>query len=124
MFDFQEKRKLKQFLYSKVTLIILAIVVLLLLNSVWNVFLKERETNETRKKLEREFLELKERETLLREEIERLSAPRGVEEEIRSKFEVSKEGEDVMVIIDPRRKDNANTDDSKKGFWSRLLNVF
>jgi len=124
MFDFHEKRKLKQFLYSKVTLVVLAIVVLLLLNSVWNIFLKERVTNTTRKKLEREFVELQEREALLREEIERLSTPRGVEEEIRSKFEVAKEGEEIMVIVDPGREDNTNTDDSKKGFWSRLFNIF
>lgn len=124
MFDFHEKRKLKQFLYSKVTLAVLTIVVLLLLNSVWNIFLKERETSVIRKKLEREFLELKEREVLLREEIERLSTPRGIEEEIRSKFEVAKEGEETMVIVDPGREDNADTDDSKKSFWSRLFNIF
>ena len=124
MIDFHEKRKLKQFLYSKVTLVVLAIVVLLLLNSVWNIFLKERVTNTTRKKLEREFVELQEREALLREEIERLSTPRGVEEEIRSKFEVAKEGEETMVIIDPGRGDSADTDDSKKSFWSRLFNIF
>jgi len=122
--DFHEKRKLKQFFYSKVTLVVLAIVVLLLLNSVWNIFLKERETNTTRKKLEREFVELQEREVLLREEIERLSTPRGVEEEIRSKFEVAKDGEEIMVIVDPGHKDSTDTDDSRRSFWSRLFNIF
>lgn len=124
MFDFQEKRKLKQFLYSKITLVVLVVVVGLLLNSVWNIYTKERETRIVRKNLEREFLELQEREELLREEIERLKTPRGIEEEIRSKFEVSKDGEKVMVIVDPTKDKETQIYKRKNSFWSKFLNFF
>lgn len=124
MFDFQEKRKLKQFLYSKITLTVLAVVVVLLLNSVWNIYTTERETRLTRNNLEREFLELKEREELLRKEIERLKTTRGVEEEIRSKFEVSKDGESVMVIVDPTKDKKTQIYKRENSFWSKFLNFF
>ncbi len=124
MFDFHEKRKLRQLLYSKVTYIILFIIVLLLANSVWNIYFKHRDTRLERKKLEREIATLEVQEAQLRAEIERLSTPQGVEEEIRSKFEVSKDGESVMVIVNPEEDDTDTSSRSKGGFWSNFFGIF
>jgi len=124
MFDFYEKRKLRQLLYSKVTYVILAIIVLLLLNSVWNLYFTERDTRLQRKKLEKEFAALEKQEILLRAEIERLSTTQGVEEEIRSKFEVSKERENVMVIINPEEKNPDALPEGQKGFWTNIFRIF
>ena len=111
-------------MYSKITLAVLTVVVVLLLNSVWNIYTKERSTRLTRNNLEREFLALKEREELLRKEIERLKTTRGVEEEIRSKFEVSKDGENVMIIIDPTKDKGTQIYKRENSFWSKFLNFF
>lgn len=124
MFDFYEKRKVKQLMYSKVSLVILAIVVILLLNSVWNIFRKEAETRINRAKLENSLEELKERESVLREEIERLSTERGIEEEVRSKFEVAREDEEVMVIVDPTPEKDADTQKTKESFLTKFFTFF
>ena len=124
MFDFYEKRRLRQILYSKLTYVILVIIVLLLFNSVWNLFFTERDTRLERKKLEKEFAVLEIQEAQLRSEIERLTTPEGVEEEIRSKFEVSKEGENVMVIIDSEEKNTDILLNEKRGFWAGFLSIF
>ena len=102
----------------------MAIIALLLLNSVWNLYFTQNDTRLQRKKLEQELTVLKAQEAQLRTEIERLSNPQGVEEEIRSKFEVSKDGESVMVIINPEEENNEISKDGKKGFWSNLFRIF
>ena len=59
--------------------------------------------------------------------IDYLNSERGLEEEIRDKFNVAKEGEEVIVIVGP---EIGKPDDTKKegslvkGLWSRILDVF
>lgn len=122
--DFYEKRKLKRILYSKITLIILAIIVILLFRSVWGMYEKERNTRILRAKQTQELNELKGREEALRAEIERLSTEQGVEEEIRSKFDVGKDGEEVIVIIDDSKKDETEQKITPKSFWQKLFSWF
>ena len=78
--DFHEKRKFKRLLYSKITLIILGLIVIWLSFVVWSMYEKERDTRLKRIE-QREILnELEGRESSLREEIERMSTERGIEE--------------------------------------------
>jgi cell division protein FtsB len=123
--DFHEKRKFKRLLYSKVTLVILAVILVLLVPGVWNMFQKERETRSNRKEQQLILEELKEREAQLRAEIERLSAARGVEEELRSKFEVGREGEEAIVIVEPSPEEAAAAARAaEKSFWQKFFSLF
>ncbi|HJO89908.1 MAG: septum formation initiator family protein [Candidatus Pacebacteria bacterium] len=124
MFDFHEKRKFRRFLYSKVMLIILAIIVVWLFFAVFDMYKKERDTG-LKSAEQREILnELEERETALQDEINRLSTEKGIEEEIRSKFEVGREGEEVIIIVDnPEEKNEKNTE-LKKGFLQKIFDWF
>jgi cell division protein FtsB len=124
MFDFYEKRKLKSLLFSKVTLAVLAVVVAFFATNVWGVYQKAHETSEKRAQLEKEFAELQAREATLREELDRLHTNRGMEEEIRSKFDVAREGERVIVVVDPKPVDALAGAGEKKGFWKRLFDWF
>jgi cell division protein FtsB len=122
--DFHEKRRIKRILYSKPTLIILTLLVIWLFFAVWSIYKKERDTR-LRRIEQREVLnELQGREKSLKEEIERLSTERGIEEEVRSKFEVGKEGEKVFIIVDNPEKENSPEDDSKDGLWQKIFNWF
>lgn len=124
MFDFHEKRKFRRFLYSKVMLIILAIIVVWLFFAVFDMYKKERDTG-LKSAEQREILnELEERETALQDEINRLSTEKGIEEEIRSKFEVGREGEEMIIIVDnPEEKNEKNTE-LKKGFLQKIFDWF
>jgi cell division protein FtsB len=124
MLDFYEKRRFRRLLYSKVTLIILGLIIIWLLFAVWNMYQKERDTRLKRIEQKQVLDELKGRETALQEEIERLSTERGIEAEVRSKFEVGKEGEKVFIIIDNPEKENSPEDDSKKGLWQKIFDWF
>ena len=122
MLEFHERRKLKQLLYSKVTLLVLGIVVVFLIVSVFEVYGKERQARMRRAEQERVLADLKEREEALKTELDRLGSARGIEEEIRSKFEVGKEGEELIVIVDAG--DETAPPKPQKGLWERFLEWF
>ncbi|MBL7045502.1 MAG: septum formation initiator family protein [Parcubacteria group bacterium] len=100
MFDFHERRKLKQYAYSLPTVVVLLAIVAFLGNSVWSVYLKEQETSERLEQRESYLKDISGRGEALEEEIDRLSSERGLEAELRSKFEVARSGEKVIVIVD------------------------
>ena len=124
MFDFHEKRRFRRLLYSKVTLIILGLIVIWLFFVVGNMYKKERDTRLKRIEQVEVLDELKERETALQEEIDRLSTEKGIEAEIRSKFEVGKEGEKVIIIVNNPEEESVPETDSKKGFWQKIFDWF
>lgn len=122
--DFHEKRKLKKILYSKLTLIILGIIVIWFSFAAWNMYKKERDTRLKRVEQKEILNELKTRKMSLSEEIERLNTEYGIEQEVRSKFEVGKEGEEMIVIVDNFEEKDINIKDAKKTFWQKIFNWF
>lgn len=124
MSDFYKTRKFKRFLYSPLVLVPLAFAVFFLGTSVWDIYTKDNETNLKRERQVKELEELESRAAALSAEIERLSTERGREEEIRSKFEVAKEGEHLIVIIDPEEEKEVLDIEKKKGLWRRFLDLF
>ncbi|OGD66710.1 hypothetical protein A2Z61_00510 [Candidatus Campbellbacteria bacterium RIFCSPLOWO2_02_35_12] len=122
--DFHEKRKFKRLLYSKLSLIILALIVIKLSFSVFDMYKKERDTRLKRIEQKNILYEFKKREKDLSDEIKRLSSEKGIEEEIRSKFEVGKKGESVVLIIDNPEEENIKNNIAEKSFWQRLKDLF
>ena len=86
MLEFQEKRKLRSFLYSKTTLAILIIFIVLAANAVWGVYKKQSLTKENLAQTAATFDGLQAREKMLSSEIEKLKTETGKEEEIREKY--------------------------------------
>ena len=121
MFDFYEKRKVRNIMFSKPVLVLLGIVVLLFVYSVWGAYQKESETREKWKNREEVLIELEGREKELSTEIDRLETEKGTEAEIRSKFEVAKEGEEVIVIVEPPEEEVRDAPPPKKGFFKRIF---
>jgi cell division protein FtsB len=122
--DFHEKRKIKRLLYSKPTLIILGLLVIWLSFNVFGMYKKERDTRLRRIEQKGVLNELEGREESLRTEIERLSTDRGIEEEVRSKFEVGREGEQVIIIIDNPEEESIGQIEQEKTFWQKIFGWF
>ena len=121
MFDFYEKRKIKQRLYSWPSLIFLIIVSIFLTHGVWGVFQKEHQTSLIRKQRLSHLEELKTREDVLVKEINRLNTDRGIEEEIRQKFEVARPGEEVIVIVEQPLNPSLTQIEGSTGLLGGLL---
>ncbi len=122
MLDFQQKRKLRSIAYSWVTVCILCIVSILALRSVWVVYTKYRESNTLRMQSYARLQELESRERELSDRIQRLDTDQGVEAEIRSKFDVAKKGEQVIVIVDDTV--STSTPPASHSIWSWIVNIF
>ncbi len=127
MLNFKEKRTVKRFLYSKITIVLLALVLVFLINSAWGVSKKARVAYENKERVSGDLIELKERERALLENIEKLKTERGVESEIREKFGVVKNGEEVVVIVDSKvekAKDDEQSIMSPRGLWQKFIGIF
>ncbi len=110
MFDFYEKRKLRNLLFTRVTAGILLVAAGLLFWSAYGRFTAEQETREKRAESFTELNRLKERAAALESKVERMESERGMEEEIREQFDVAKEGEQVVVIVDEHDDRNASSE--------------
>lgn len=104
MFDFHEKRKLRRILYSRTAIIVVFLLALLLSRSAYERFKVERDMATRLLERTNEYEELKSRAALLESKVSHLENERGIEEEIRSRFDVAKEGEQVVVIIDDSKE--------------------
>jgi len=124
MIDFQQKRKFNKFMYSKVTLVILFIIVIFLAKATYNIYQKYKISAGNYSAVKKDYDSLNARKNMLGSEIDRLKTDTGVEEEIRSKFNVAKPGETVVVVINGSSSTSTNQDNTKKGFWTSFLGIF
>lgn len=123
----REKRIWPRILHSRITLAIILALCVFLAMSVYERYMIEREMAERRSEAEDELQELQERKRELEEKVDYLSADHGIEAEIRKHFDVAREGEQVVIIVDGEEQaaavaashEQATT--SEEGFWSRLI---
>lgn len=99
MREFNNRKKLKRLLYSKLSIILLIIILFFTARASFFLFLKQNESQQKEEKAKAELSLLKSRKEVLEREVERLSTEGGIEEEIRDKFKLAKEDESVVVII-------------------------
>ena len=126
MLEFQEKKKLRNILYSKITLIAIFVVLVFVVRATFSIYHKQKVSGENLSKAREEIAELEKREKMLNSEIDRLKTDKGTEEEIRKKFMVGKAGEQVIVIVDDNKtnKNGADANDKKKSIWVKFLDLF
>lgn len=109
MARFGQKKKITEYLYSKPSIAVLIILAGFLSVAVYQRFVVERDMAARQNEVEEERENMLERKAELEERVEYLSGDRGIEEEIRKHFDVAKEGEQVVIIVD---KENETTEAS------------
>lgn len=122
--EFQEKRKFRKYLYSKVTLVILLIIIAVLLNAVYGVYKKQALSRDNLAKTELDFTKLQAREKTLSSEIGKLKTDSGTEEEIREKYGLIKPGEEVIMMVDKNDSTSSPDEISDTSFWQGVRNWF
>lgn len=103
--DFRERFRLRKIIYAKPTIIIMAIFAVLIFHSAWRMHEKSLDAISKRDKALEELHALETRKAELESDVARLSSDRGIEEEIRDRFMVAKEGEKVMIVVAPKSED-------------------
>src|SRR5882724_2387937 len=102
MEDVRKKRKAKTRLYNKVRLIVLAIIAIFLLTSTWRVYQKNRESRLNLAAAETQLTTLQDKQEKLTSDYAKIQTAQGKDEEIRKKFSVTKDGEQIAVIVDDK----------------------
>lgn len=102
MKDFQQRKKVRRVLYSRNVIIVLSIITILLVRGAFGVMQKNIESKKNVVLLNTQLEDARVKNQELTKNIAILSTEEGVESEIRQKFSVSKDGEQVAVIVDPK----------------------
>lgn len=111
--------KIRKNTYPIVVVIVLVIIVVFILRGVWGVYQKKVRSSENLAKAEMELVELRKREAELATDIERINTTHGIEAEIVTKYNVAKEGERVIHILENEEVAEEVTVE-EKGFWERF----
>ena len=125
MRSFQKKGKLQRIMQSKIFLIFLGLLMVVFIYSLFGFVNKMLETVKNKKNLEDKISELEKSKEKLTTDIQKLNTDQGVEENIRDKFGLAKEGENMIMIVDD--KDSPKQEDTAQkpgGFLSFLKNWF
>lgn len=85
----------------RLIILFLLLLVFIGIRGVWGVYIKERDSRALRLESEAQLSDLKVREADLRKDLAGLKSERGIEEVLREEYELAKEGEGVIVIVDP-----------------------
>lgn len=124
MSEFNRKNK-HNFWHSPLVLIVLFCILVLFAYNIVGLIKKERETNQKKNIILSNIESLRNREKSLSSDIEKLKTDEGVEETIRDKYQVVKEGEKMVVIVDEENKNDSSVEkETKHGFIEWIKSIF
>ncbi len=96
---FGRKKKITDYLYTKPVIAPFFMVFVFLAISVYDRYSVEREMAARRHDIELEQQDLVKRKEAIEEKVKYLEGERGIEEELRKRFDVAKEGEKVVILL-------------------------
>ncbi len=118
------KKNNYQFWHSPIALIILFGLIVIFGYNMIGLLEKKKETANKKEQIMSQITELKERESLLQKNNLKLETEEGKEEIIREKYQVSKEGERVIVIVDEENTESEVTENEGHGFMNWIKKIF
>ncbi len=125
MREFQEKQKIRKRVYSRTSIIALLILCILIAKGLAGVYEKEKASRIEVERLTKQKREVEEKLSMVSTQVDRLKTDTGIEYEIRNKFDVVKDGEEVIVVVD---KELPPPPEEKEGvlkrFWHSVTGVF
>jgi cell division protein FtsB len=103
MREYQHKHMVRTLVYSKFTILVLFLLVVLLLRSIMELNTKRKDVVKLRNDSQKERSELENKVMQAEARAEFIATPRGFEEYVRTTYPVVKDGEGVIVIYDDNK---------------------
>ncbi len=104
MREYQQRHVIRTLIYSRVTMVVLFLLIVLLLRSIMELNDKRLEVEVERSETQKERVDLETKVERIRKQNEFIKTERGFEEYVRTTYPVVKEGEGVIVIYDDESK--------------------
>lgn len=126
MDELRKKQKLKKRLYSLPALILLAGITFLFIRGTYIVFEKKAESEQYVQALEKKSEDLQEEQAVLTQNIESLKTEEGIEKEVKEKYNVAKEGEHVVILVDRQATSTESASSSRAWYqkiWDAILSA-
>lgn len=114
-----KQKSKKNIMYTIPVLVLFFVLLFFVGRAALNTYGKMTESSVRRSQAEAELAELEGRFDELSKKVEYLETEKGIEEEIRTKFNVAREGEKVFVIVGDNN-DKEKTVEVQKGVFGRL----
>ncbi len=124
MKHFQEQNKFNRIMHSKLGLLLLGVVVLFFAWNVLKFVVKMQDTARNKHIAEDKITQLQKEKERLTKDIDNLNTQNGVEETIRDKFGLAKDGEGLIVVVDNQDKTTNQTTETSTGFWAKIKSWF
>jgi cell division protein FtsB len=129
MHELAQKRKLKKMIYSPLVIVVMLILVVIAGRGVYNLYGKYSEAKKSRIAIEKQFEDISKREAFLKNELSVLGSVSGKEKRLRQTFDVKREGEETVVIVnkesDKSEDDMASTPQTAiQNFIIRIVDFF
>ena len=115
----RRKKKIGQYLGSKLLLIGIFAIMLFLANASFKMYSKSQEAKEYLEATEKEYTNLQEQYESVTDDLEYLNSGTGLEKEIRSKFDLAREGEKAILIIEEDLPEVKEPE--PKSFWKKVV---
>lgn len=100
MLSFHQKRRLRKIYASRGMHIVLGVLCLAVASSAYGRYAIARDMAEKRVEAEARVAELEARREALAAQVEYITNERGIEAEMRRQFDIAREGEQVVIILE------------------------
>lgn len=108
MLEFQKKKKIKNVIYSKFVLVVIIIILFFFVKATAAFYQKANESKKRKERAETELINLEKRKENLEGKINHIDSAVGVEEELRERFDLVKEGEQTILIGEDKSTSSEN----------------
>lgn len=124
MRSFQKHGKLQHLMQTKTFLVFFGLLILFFIYSMFGFLEKMQETRKNRQNIEDKIAELEKSKEKFNADISNLKTDKGIEENIRDKFGLVKEGENMILIIEDKNKIEPEKKANSQGLFSFITNLF
>lgn len=124
MRNFQKNGRLKHLMQSKTFLIFFGIIIIIFFHSMFGFVGKMEETIKNKKIVEDKIIELEKSKEKLNSDIVKLKTDKGIEENIREKFGLVKEGENMILVVEDKNLKKEQRETNSADFWSWFRGLF
>ena len=115
------QRKKRSWIHAPWVTVLALVLIIGGLFSVVRAYIKKQESVVLKKQYEQELVEIKKQQEDLTVKIENLSTKRGIESEIRDRYRVAKEGEQLVIVVD---NEDSVVSVPKKTPWFQKIRYF
>lgn len=105
-------------------LVILALLIATLGAAAWRLYGKAEEARLTHQGAAQALEELRSRKSAVESSLSKLGTERGIEEEIRLRYQLAKPGEEQIVLVASQAQNAQNVTPEKKSFWATVMSWF